>query len=251
MHNILIVDDEAELRQILRETLERENYNVSEAADAEEMRQVFSAGEFDLVLLDLMLPDEDGLSLTRYLKEKSDVGVIILTGKGESVDLIIGLEMGADDYVAKPYNRRELLARIKSVVRRSKRSSEKSTQKSDAKNCIQFSGWELDLPHHKLAAPDGSDVPLTMAEFQLLRVLLETPGKPVGRDKLSVKIFNKELRENSRNIDALVRRLRQKLEGDDSPPTDDQVCARLGIYDPDDVGLARKLNFLEKREPTC
>jgi len=214
MYKILIVDDEYELRQVLRETLERENYEVGEAGSAEEMRRVFDSGDFDLVLLDLMLPDEDGLTLTRYLKERSDVGVIILTGKGESVDLIIGLEMGADDYVAKPYNRRELLARIKSVLRRSGKSAEKAAKNNDAKTCIQFSGWELDLPHHKLAAPDGTNVPLTMAEFQLLRVLLEAPGQPVDRDELSVKIFNKELRENSRNIDALVRRLRQKLEGD-------------------------------------
>jgi len=216
MQKILIVDDEPDLRAVLRETLERENYTVSEAANAEEMRQAFAADKFDLVLLDLMLPDEDGLTLTRYLKERSDVGVIILTGKGESVDLIIGLEMGADDYVAKPYNRRELLARIKSVLRRSGGQSEKSEKTSDPRNCILFSGWELDLPHHKLSAPDGADVPLTMAEFQLLRILLEAPGQPVGRDKLSLKIFNKELRENSRNIDALVRRLRQKLEIDEN-----------------------------------
>ncbi len=216
MQKILIVDDEAELRDVLRETLERENYIVSEAANAEEMRQVFASDTFDLVLLDLMLPDEDGLSLTRYLKERSDVGVIILTGKGESVDLIIGLEMGADDYVAKPYNRRELLARIKSVIRRTSGGAEKNGKISDTKALVNFSGWELDLPHHKLAAPDGSDVPLTMAEFQLLRILLESPGQPVGRDKLSQQIFNKELRENSRNIDALVRRLRQKLEIDEN-----------------------------------
>jgi len=215
---ILVVDDEPELRQVLRTTLEKENYEVSEAGNADEMRQVFSEEDFDLVILDLMLPGEDGLSLTRYLKERSDVGVIILTGKGESVDLIIGLEMGADDYVAKPYNRRELLARIKSVMRRSLRSSEGNSAAAEAsKSHIAFSGWQLDLPHHKLAAPDGSDVPLTMAEFQLLRVLLENPGQPVGRDKLSVKIFNKELKENSRNIDALVRRLRMKLETEDSP----------------------------------
>ncbi|MCG8492880.1 MAG: response regulator [Sneathiellales bacterium] len=214
---ILVVDDEPELRQVLRTTLEKENYEVSEAGNADEMRQVFSEEDFDLVILDLMLPGEDGLSLTRYLKERSDVGVIILTGKGESVDLIIGLEMGADDYVAKPYNRRELLARIKSVMRRSHRSSEGNTAAVEAaKSHISFSGWQLDLPHHKLAAPDGSDVPLTMAEFQLLRVLLECPGQPVGRDKLSLKIFNKELKENSRNIDALVRRLRMKLETDEN-----------------------------------
>jgi len=218
MQKILIVDDEAELRDVLRETLERENYIVSEAANAEEMRQVFDAEKFDLVLLDLMLPDEDGLSLTRYLKERSDVGVIILTGKGESVDLIIGLEMGADDYVAKPYNRRELLARIRSVIRRTSGTNDKSSKQSDGKTFINFSGWELDLPHHKLADPSGADIPLTMAEFQLLRVLLEVPGQPVGRDKLSLKIFNKELRENSRNIDALVRRLRQKLEVDENQP---------------------------------
>lgn len=216
MQNILIVDDEPEIRAVLRETLERENYQVSEAANAEEMRQIFAADTFDLVLLDLMLPDgEDGLTLTRYLKERSDVGVIILTGKGESVDLIIGLEMGADDYVAKPYNRRELLARIKSVIRRTSNSGEKNGKPSDNKSLVSFSGWTLDLPHHKLAAPDGSDVPLTMAEFQLLRILLEAPGQPVGRDELSLMIFNKELRENSRNIDALVRRLRQKLEIDE------------------------------------
>ncbi|WP_169567064.1 response regulator [Sneathiella limimaris] len=218
MQKILIVDDEPELREVLRETLERENYVVSEAANAEEMRRVFSSDDFDLVLLDLMLPDEDGLSLTRYLKERSNVGVIILTGKGESVDLIIGLEMGADDYVAKPYNRRELLARIKSVIRRTGSATPKNGRTTAEKTCINFSGWELDLPHHKLAAPDGSDVPLTMAEFQLLRVLLEAPGQPVDRGKLSLKIFNKELKENSRNIDALVRRLRQKLEIDENQP---------------------------------
>lgn len=217
MQKILVVDDEKEIRDVLRETLERENYQVAEAENAEEMKRVFDSDSFDLVLLDLMLPDEDGLTLTRYLKERSEVGVIILTGKGESVDLIIGLEMGADDYVAKPYNRRELLARIKSVLRRSGGDKNgKST--GDIKNCINFSGWELDLPHHKLAAPDGTDVPLTMAEFQLLRVLLEVPGQPVGRDHLSQKIFNKELKENSRNIDALVRRLRQKLETDENQP---------------------------------
>ncbi len=216
--NILIVDDEPELRDVLRETLEMENYLLSEAANAEEMRHKFDEEDFDLVILDLMMPGEDGLSLTRYLKERSDVGVIILTGKGESVDLIIGLEMGADDYVAKPYNRRELLARIKSVLRRSGRPDGKSAPAADGKACIAFSGWELDLPHHKLAAPDGSDVPLTMAEFQLLRVLLENPGQPINREDLSLKIFNKELRENSRNIDALVRRLRQKLEFDGDQP---------------------------------
>ena len=216
--NILVVDDEPELRHVLRETLEMENYSVTEAANAEEMRLKFDEGEFDLVIVDLMMPGEDGLSLTRYLKERSDVGVIILTGKGESVDLIIGLEMGADDYVAKPYNRRELLARIKSVLRRSTRNLTPSNGTADGKTCIIFSGWELDLPHHKLAAPDGADVPLTMAEFQLLRVLLETPGQPVNREDLSLKIFNKELRENSRNIDALVRQLRQKLEFDENQP---------------------------------
>ncbi len=214
---ILVVDDEPELRQVLRTTLEKENYAVAEAGNADEMRRIFSDQEFDLVILDLMLPGEDGLSLTRYLKERSDVGVIILTGKGESVDLIIGLEMGADDYVSKPYNRRELLARIKSVLRRSIRQGDISTSEGLKAN-VTFSGWSLDLPHHKLAAPNGSDVPLTMAEFQLLRVLLENPGQPVGRDKLSLKIFNKELKENSRNIDALVRRLRQKLEMDDQQP---------------------------------
>ncbi|MBL4740088.1 MAG: response regulator [Sneathiella sp.] len=215
---ILIVDDEPELRQILRTTLEKEAYTVVEAGNAEEMRQIFSRESFHLVLLDLMLPGEDGLSLTRYLKEKSNVGVIILTGKGESVDLIIGLEMGADDYVAKPYNRRELLARIKSVIRRTTRGSDGSNNLDGLKSQVVFSGWSLDLPHHKLAAPNGSDVPLTMAEFQLLRVLLENPGQPVERDQLSQKIFNKELKENSRNIDALVRRLRQKLEMDETQP---------------------------------
>ncbi len=213
---ILIVDDEPELRQVLRTTLEKENYSVVEAGNAEQMREIFAKDTYDLVILDLMLPGEDGLSLTRYLKERSEVGVIILTGKGESVDLIIGLEMGADDYVAKPYNRRELLARIKSVLRRSSRLVENATNGDALKSQVVFSGWSLDLPHHKLAAPDGSDVPLTMAEFQLLRVLLENPGQPVERDKLSLKIFNKELKENSRNIDALVRRLRQKLETEEA-----------------------------------
>lgn len=210
---ILIVDDEAELRTVLRATLEMENYHILEAGDAESMRQIFDDEKVDLVIVDLMLPGEDGLSLTRYLKERSDVGVIILTGKGESVDLIIGLEMGADDYIAKPYNRRELIARIKSVLRRSSRKSADSIQEKN-KSVVNFSGWKLDLPHHKLNGPDGSNIPLTMAEFQLLRILLEKPGQPVEREELSKQIFNKELKENSRNIDALIRRLRQKLDGD-------------------------------------
>lgn len=208
---ILVVDDEAELRQVLRATLEMEGYDVLEAADADGMRQIFSEDEIDLVIVDLMLPGEDGLSLTRYLKERSDVGVIILTGKGESVDLIIGLEMGADDYIAKPYNRRELLARIKSVLRRTVRSGH-DAEDTKGKAIINFSGWSLDLPHHKLDGPDGNNVPLTMAEFQLLRILLESPGQPVEREELSKEIFNKELKKNSRNIDALIRRLRQKLD---------------------------------------
>jgi DNA-binding response OmpR family regulator len=212
---ILVVDDEADLRQVLRATLEMEGYDVLEAADADGMRQVFADEEVDLVIVDLMLPGEDGLSLTRYLKERSDVGVIILTGKGESVDLIIGLEMGADDYIAKPYNRRELLARIKSVLRRSVRSGS-DIDEGKGKSVITFSGWTLDLPHHKLDGPDGKNVPLTMAEFQLLRILLESPGQPVEREALSKEIFNKELKENSRNIDALIRRLRQKLDGESS-----------------------------------
>src|SRR5713226_7491784 len=157
--HILVVDDQKEICEVVQQYLSSEGYRVSVANDGGGMRRVMGQAEVDLVILDLMLPGEDGLTLARQLREDSTVGIIILTGRGETVDRIIGLEMGADDYLPKPFHLRELLARVKSVLRRvSARSQEKQSQSPRSK--ARFAGWNLDLSTRELLSPAGSEVRL-------------------------------------------------------------------------------------------
>jgi DNA-binding response OmpR family regulator len=182
------------------------------------MRRVIAQNTVDLVILDLMLPGEDGLTLAQALRGESNVGIIILTGRGETVDRIIGLEMGADDYLPKPFHLRELLARVKSVLRRvSARSNEKPSSGNRSK--ARFAGWDLDLSTRELVSPAGSEVRLTTGEFDLLAAFVNNANQVLSRDRLLDLARNREAGPFDRTIDVQVGRLRRKLEDDPQKPT--------------------------------
>jgi two-component system, OmpR family, response regulator len=215
--HILVVDDQKEICDMVQDYLSSEGYRVSIAHDGGGMRRAIGQSSVDLVILDLMLPGEDGLTLARRLREESTVGIIILTGRGETVDRIIGLEMGADDYLPKPFHLRELLARVKSVLRRvSSRSADRApTQRSQA----HFAGWHLDLASRELSSPSGEDVRLTTGEFDLLAAFVNNPNQVLTRDRLLDLARNREAGPFDRTIDVQVGRLRRKLEDDPQKPS--------------------------------
>jgi two-component system OmpR family response regulator len=207
--HILIVDDDAEIRSLLRDYLERNGMRAEAVADGRGMRTALQTGRFDLVILDLMLPGEDGLALCRDLRATSNLPVIMLTARGEETDRIVGLEMGADDYVPKPFSPRELLARIKAVLRRA-RSLPEETASSDAKR-MSFAGWTLDLATHQLTSTKGVVTPLSSGEFRLLRVFLEHPNRVLSREQLLDFTRGREATSFDRSIDVQVGRLRRRL----------------------------------------
>jgi len=211
--HILVVDDQKDICDVVQDYLSGEGYRVSAANDGAAMRRVMSQQPIDLVILDLMLPGEDGLTLARTLRDESNVGIIILTGRGETVDRIIGLEMGADDYLPKPFHLRELLARVKSVLRRaSARSQEKQTP--GARTKVRFAGWNLDLSTRELVSPAGGEVRLTTGEFDLLAAFVNHANQVLSRDRLLDLARNREAGPFDRTIDVQVGRLRRKLEDD-------------------------------------
>jgi two-component system OmpR family response regulator len=212
--HVLVVDDDAEIRSLVAEYLTRNGLRVSVACDGREMRQVLQLGRFDLVVLDLMMPGEDGLKLCRELRARSNLPVIMLTARGDELDRIIGLEMGADDYLAKPFNPRELLARISSVLRRARALPEPP---HEARR-LRFSGWTLDLATRHLEAPDGADVALSGTEFRLLKVLLDHPNRVLDRNQLLDLTLGRELTPFDRTIDVQLSRLRQRLREDARDP---------------------------------
>ena len=214
--HILVVDDQKEICEVVREYLSGEGYKVSVAHDGPGMRRSMQQSQVDLVILDLMLPGEDGLTLARQLRETSNVGILILTGRGETVDRIIGLEMGADDYLPKPFHLRELLARVKSVLRRvSARDGEKPKSRTKAR----FAGWNLDLATRELLSPKGDEVRLTTGEFDLLAAFVNNANQVLSRDRLLDLARNREAGPFDRTIDVQVGRLRRKLEEDPDRPT--------------------------------
>src|SRR6266404_2387461 len=216
--HILVVDDQKEICDVVQEYLSGEGYRVSAAHDGAGMRRVLGQAQVDLVILDLMLPGEDGLTLIRALRnEQPGIGIIILTGRGETVDRIIGLEMGADDYLPKPFHLRELLARVKSVLRRvSSRSHEKP---AGNRSKARFAGWNLDLSTRELKSPAGSEVRLTTGEFDLLAAFVNNANQVLSRDRLLDLARNREAGPFDRTIDVQVGRLRRKLEDDPQKPT--------------------------------
>lgn len=215
--HVLIVDDDTEICTTLKEYLYQERYRVSVAHNGSEMRRVIERSPVDIVLLDLMLPQEDGLMLARSLHtENPDIGVIMLTGRGEIVDRIVGLEMGADDYLVKPFHLRELLARIKSVRRR---TMPLGTNPPAAKHSrLRFAGWLLDAAARELFAPAGRSVQLTGGEFDLLVAFARHPNQLLSRDQLLDLARQREAGPFDRTIDVQVGRLRRKLNDDPKQP---------------------------------
>ncbi len=211
---VLLVDDEASLRRPVAEYLTRQGFEVTEAADAAQARALLTGSSGaplpDLVLLDIMMPGEDGLSLCRHLIESRNLPVIFLTARGEATDRIVGLEIGADDYVVKPFEPRELVARIRSVLRRATRPA--ATAQEDAH--YEFEGWRLDPLKRKLSDPEGTVVPISSAEFRLLRAFLDHPRQVLDRDRLLDMVQGREAHLFDRAVDNQVSRLRRKMEPD-------------------------------------
>ena len=215
--HILIVDDHREIRDLVSRALIKEGFRVSTAADGRAMQKVLADGRIDLILLDLMLPGEDGLSLCRTLRADSNVPIIMLTAKGEEVDRVIGLEMGADDYLAKPFGSRELIARIKAVLRRSQEKMWKGSVEQQSKS-YQFDRWRLQTDARALLRDDGVTVPLSTGEYDLLIALVERPQRVLNRDQLLDLARGRSAAGLDRSIDTQVSRLRKKLERDPGDP---------------------------------
>jgi two-component system OmpR family response regulator len=214
--HVLVVDDDAEIRSLLGEYLRKNGYQASLVADGKSMWTALARGMVDLIVLDLMLPGEDGLTLCRKLRGESDTPVIMLTARGEETDRIVGLEMGADDYLAKPFSPRELLARIKSVLRRA-RSLPRNLRADDAR-AIRFAGWQLDAVARHLVSPDGVVTSLSGNEYQLLRIFLSHPNHVLTRDQLTLLAKGHEADPLDRSIDIQVSRLRHRLGDDPANP---------------------------------
>ena len=212
--SILVVDDDAEICSLVAEYLEQEGYNVQTARDGSALRRALETRRPDLVVLDLMLPGEDGLSLCRDLRAASNLPVIMLTARREEIDRIIGIEMGADDYLGKPFNPRELLARIKSVLRRTRTLP---TPQGEAKR-LRFAGWTLDCTARHLIDPEGVIVPLSGAQYGLLAAFLHHPQRVLDRDELMNPTPGREATAFDRSVDVQVSRLRQLLHDSGREP---------------------------------
>ncbi len=214
--HLLVVDDHADIRDLLKRFLEQHGYRVSCARDGKEMKKLLEHSTIQLIVLDLMLPGDDGLTLCRALRVHSAIPIIMLTAMGEDMDRIIGLEMGADDYLAKPFNPRELLARIKAVLRRSGNHLEPDENHEVAH--YHFERWQLDLARRELLDEQGVGISLSTAEFELLKVFLQRPKRVLSRDQLLDLARGREAQAFDRAIDTLVSRLRRKLERDPKNP---------------------------------
>lgn len=216
--HVLIVDDNQELRELLSGYLTRFNITSEAVGDGFAMRRALAAEHFDVVILDLMLPGEDGLVLCRELRTGSDIPILMLTARCEPADRIIGLELGADDYMAKPFEPRELVARIQSILRRVR--DDRGGQREDEPRAnIRFDGWVLHCVLRQLQSPSGLLVPLSNAEFRLLWVFLERPRRVLSREQLLDEARGRSIDAFDRSIDLLVSRLRQKLDDDPRSPT--------------------------------
>ena len=214
--HILIVDDHREIRDLVSRALTKEGFRVSTAADGRAMRKVLADRRIDLVLLDLMLPGEDGLSLCRAIRAESNLPIVMLTAKGDEVDRVIGLEMGADDYLPKPFGSRELIARIRAVLRRSQHDA--STDDRSRPKLYRFDHWALDIGARELLRDDGVAVSLSTGEFDLLIAFVERPQRVLSRDQLLDLARGRVSAGFDRSIDTQVSRLRRKLELDPGEP---------------------------------
>lgn len=213
--HILVVDDHQEIRDLLKRHLKQHSYRVTLAASAQEARRIIADHKISLVVLDIMMPGEDGLSLCRHLRETSDLPVILLTALSEETDRVIGLEMGADDYLCKPFGPRELIARIKTILRRANSPSSSDVLSSSK---LMFGRWTLDTDLRELTDDSAVIVPLSSAEYALLMVFVSRPKRVLTRDQLLDLSQGREAKALDRSIDNQVSRLRQKIELDPKTP---------------------------------
>ncbi|MEH6662057.1 MAG: response regulator [Parasphingorhabdus sp.] len=214
--HILLVDDEASLREPLAEYLIKQGYKVQQASDASVARSLLNAYDFDIILLDIMMPGEDGLSLCRFVTDKTDIPVIFISAKTEETERIIGLELGADDYITKPFSPRELVARIKVVLRRADKGG--TTQNGTTGGAYQFSGWTLKCDKRSLIDADGVNISLSTGEYQMLLALVSRAGKVLNRDQLLDITQGREAHAFDRAVDNQISRLRRKIEADPKNP---------------------------------
>jgi DNA-binding response OmpR family regulator len=210
---IAVVDDDPSIRETLEGFLEAEGYEICCAGNADELDRTMRVRPVDLVLLDIRLPGRDGLSLTRDLREKSEMGIILITGRNDKVDRILGLEYGADDYIAKPIDERELLPRVRNLLRRVEHS-----RCVTAPLTLSFAQFRLDTRARSLTDPTGRSLPLTTAEFDLLAVFVRNAGQVMSRERLISAIKRRRFESMDRTVDTLVRRLRRKIEADPDNP---------------------------------
>jgi DNA-binding response OmpR family regulator len=218
--HILVVDDEAEVRTLLRSGLELEGYAVSEAKDGAELIAALEKRPVDLITLDLRLGDQDGFAFARQVRSKHNVPIVMISGKSDMIDRVVGLELGADDYITKPFHMREVVARIRAVLRRYApvAKSETRSAKPERQPVYEFDGWTLNSSRRELRDPEGALCELTTAEFNLLSILVERPGRVLSRDELMDVLKGQDWTPLDRSIDGLVARLRKKIErGNESP----------------------------------
>ena len=216
--SILIVEDDPAVREMIAEYLDGHGYAVAQAENGAAMRSALAARVPDVVLLDVNLGGEDGLSLARYLREHHDLGIIMVTAAGDVVDRVVGLEVGADDYLAKPFDPRELLARLKSLLRRLEGRAAKPQANAAAGSTVRVGRCTLDLAAHRLLDEQGEEIALTSMEFDLLRVFSEHPNQVLSRDQLLGHTRNREWEPFDRSIDIRIARLRKKIEPDPEKP---------------------------------
>ena len=229
---VLIVEDDRQVRETVADYLQSHGYDVVQAGDGAAMRAALRSQVPELVLLDVRLPGEDGLALARWLREHHEVAIIMVTAAGEVIDRVVGLEVGADDYIGKPFDLRELLARIKSVLRR----AHKPTVAAAPSRRVSFGPCTLDLDRHQLIGRDGEEIPLTGMEFDLLRAFAEHPNRVLSRDQLLNLTRNREWEPFDRSIDIRIARLRRKIELDpDKPKTIKTVRGSGYIFIPKDL----------------
>lgn len=214
--HILVVDDHRDIRDLVARYLSKNGLRVTTADGGAALRRILKTAALDLVVLDIMMPGEDGLSLCRFLRETTGIPVILLTAMAEETDRVVGLEIGADDYLVKPFNPRELLARIKAVLRRTRALP--PNRESQGVGQLVFDGWRLDLGRRELIGEDGVSVPLSTGEFRLLSTLLERSGMVLSREQLLDLTHGRQAQAFDRSIDNQVSRLRRKIERDPKNP---------------------------------
>jgi two-component system, OmpR family, response regulator len=216
--HVLVVDDDPAIRELLRDCLEPEGFCVSEAADSAAMHALLAANHIDLVTLDLMLGGENGLNLTRDIRSQHDIPIVMITGKGDMIDRVVGLELGADDYIAKPFHPREVVARIRAVLRRHVRPEQTSMVASPKSERLAFADWTMDVGRREVMGRNQSALALTTAEFNLLEILARRSQRVHSRDTIMDLLKGHDWTPFDRSIDALVSRLRRKIEVDPANP---------------------------------